>query len=131
MSERFQEAAREFLADHGRAIESGGGSTFGWEDYDARVHVSSAEKNRYGFAGGGCRWVIPQGAVVRESTRSMFMGTFEDNKDEVGLNISPVSCACGLYEDVTLRWVGSVGDLMEDLFHEEKDGADPSVVMRF
>ena len=54
--------------------------------------------------------------VLREVTYSMFTDTFSGNDDEVGVECSPVHCACGKYTDVTLRWVGSLGDLMHAIF---------------
>jgi hypothetical protein len=95
-------------------------STYGWFDAECIEHMTKPTKS-FGNRtyGEGCTWVVPSGVVLREVTYSMFTDTFSGNKDEVGVECSPVSCACGKYTDMTLRWVGSLGDLMFAIFGPE------------
>jgi hypothetical protein len=92
-------------------------STYGWHDNRAMEHTMTPTRS-YGkhYYGDGCSWVVEPGVVLREVTYSMFTDTFSDNADEVGVECSPVRCECGKYTDVTLRWVGSLGDLMRAIF---------------
>lgn len=115
---------RAFLQAEGRAVQFTGRkgdyqpvSTYGWHDHEAWEHTSTRRKS-YGkhFFGDDCSWVVEPGVVLREVVYSMFDSTFTGNKDEVGVECSPVHCACGKYTDVTLRWVGSLGDLMHAIF---------------
>ena len=85
-------------------------SPYGWSDYDAWEHIIN-----------GCSWVVPEGTVVKETTYSMFDGTFTGNKDEVGLNAAGVHCACGKYTDVTIRLTTSLGEAIRTLV-----GYDPT-----
>lgn len=110
---------RAFLQEQGRAVEFTGRegdyqpvSTYGWHDHEAWEHASNSRQGR----SGGCSWVVEPGVVLREVVYSMFTDTFHGNDDEVGVECSPVRCACGKYTDVTLRWVGSLGDLMHAIF---------------
>lgn len=95
-------------------------STYGWFHAEAIEHTLKPTKS-FGnhYYGDGCLWVVPPGVVLREVTYSLFTDTFSDNKDEVGVECSPVSCACGKYTDMTLRWTGSLGDLMFAIFGPE------------
>jgi hypothetical protein len=115
---------REFLQEQGRPVQFTGErdgyqpvSTYGWHDHEAWEHTIPPRKS-YGAIsrGDGCAWVVEPGVVLHEVVYSMFTDTFSGNDDEVGVECSPVHCACGKYTDVTLRWVGSLGDLMHAIF---------------
>jgi hypothetical protein len=116
---------RAFLQAEGRAVQfvetryegSQPVSTYGWHDHEAWNHVTTRRK-AYGrhYLGDDCSWVVEPGVVLREVVYSMFTDTFSGNDNEVGVECSPVNCACGKYTDVTLRWVGSLGDLMHAIF---------------
>ena len=70
-------------------------SVYGVIDYRAHFHMWEDK----------CRFVIPEGTVVREVIRSEFMGTFVDNEDSVGLEIDDgIFCACGV---VGTRWANT------------------------
>lgn len=79
-------------------------STYGWISMDYR-HIYDDK----------CSWVVPEGARLEEHTYSQFQDTFSDNKDEVGIEVYPVHCACGQKTDVTLRYTGSLGDVIRDI----------------
>jgi len=115
---------RAFLQEQGRAVQFTGRegdyqpvSTYGWHDERAWEHTME-RRLAYGkhYYGDSCSWVVPEGVVLREVVYSMFTDTFSDNANEVGVECSPCHCACGKYTDVTLRWVGSLGDLMHAIF---------------
>lgn len=73
---------------------------YGWRDGEAYDH------------GRECGWVVPEGATLTEETYSQFTDTFSDNRDEVGVNVEPCHCTCGKYTDVTLRWDGTVDEML-------------------
>lgn len=54
-------------------------------------------------------------------TYSVFTDTFHDNEDEVGMNMGPAVCACGAYTGVTLRYVGSLGDIVPRLLNIKEE----------
>lgn len=130
LKEWQKEKMREFLAREGTLVAfhdhpeyyfgAQPVSVYGWLDAGGIEHTQEPTKvfgNRY--YGDGCSWVVPPGVVLREVTYSMFTDTFSGNHDEVGVECSGASCACGKYTDVTLRWVGSLGDLMFAIFGPE------------
>lgn len=120
-NEEYKAKVRQFIADKGMKIEIDNRyalnedddvSTYGWSDYTAAKHVFPAEGK---YPGGGCHWIVPEGAKLYERTYSMFTDTFHDNEDEVGVNVRGCRCACGKYEDVILRWTGSMSDMLHSI----------------
>lgn len=89
-------------------------STYNWMDIDAREHV----------ANGDCTWTIEEGARLREETYSVFEGTLTDNRDEIGVNVFPARCTCGNYTDMTLRYLGSLGDVLRFVLGVEDGGIE-------
>lgn len=121
-TDEYKRLMREFMERRGSKVnaaekrydwqEDDSVSTYGWTDYDAFNHVYPAEWKR---PGDGCRWIVPEGAVLYERTYSLFTDTFHDNENEVGINVKGCRCACGKYEDVILRFTGSLADVMLEL----------------
>jgi hypothetical protein len=112
--EEYKAKLRDFMARKGTPAEInrdrdagdyGRVSVYGWISMDYR-HV---------YEGKRCSWVVPEGARLEEHTYSLFQDTFSGNADEVGIEVYPVHCACGEKTDVTLRYVGSLGDVMRDI----------------
>jgi hypothetical protein len=105
--ESYREKIREYLQEHGCPMEFDSSrpysqvSPYGYTDFEAWHHADSC---------GG--WVIPPGSTVEEVTYSMFTNTFSPNEQEVGLNVTPARCACGEYTNTTLRWKGSMTELL-------------------
>lgn len=126
----YRDAIRAFMAEHGRPMVLDPAakddwdrvSTYGWTDFKADSHCSEYSKNK-------CSWVVPEGSVLTEHTYSMFTDTFHDNEDEVGLEVDSVHCACGKYTEVTLRWVGSLGELMRTLVSLPENGSGVKLVL--
>lgn len=79
-------------------------SQYGWTDFRAWEHIDTC-----------CEWIVTEGTKVTEKTYSMFVGTFVDNEDEVGINAEGVSCKCGKYKDVTIRATCSLGEAIQSL----------------
>jgi hypothetical protein len=114
----YKMKVRVFMAEHGEPVaveekryeweQDDEVSTYGWVDYDAKRHCKPVEK----WDGDGCQWVVPQGARLYERTYSMFMDTFSDNKDQVGINVTGCRCVCGKYTDTILRYEGGLADIM-------------------
>ena len=101
---------RDFIAKRAAKVQydaMGNVSTYGWSDYAAHVHTSQRERD-----GDHCLWVVPVGAVLQERVIRQFVDTFTGGADEVGLEVEHCHCTCGRYTDVTLRWDGSLGDLL-------------------
>lgn len=110
--EEYKAKLREFMATKGtpaeinREAESDWDrvSTYGWISQDYQ-HIYDAK----------CSWVVPEGARLEEHTYSLFTDTFHGNDDEVGIETYPVHCACGKKTDVTLRYTGSLGDVIRSI----------------
>lgn len=120
-NDEYKARVRTFVEQHGKPVEftekrydwqdDDQVSVYGWTDYDALKHCKPKE----GWRGGGCHWIVPEGATMYERTYSQFEGTFTDNNDEAGVNVKGCHCACGKYTDMTLRWVGSVTDMLHSI----------------
>lgn len=116
----YKAKLREFVQEKGRAVqfveqryswsEPDDVSTYGWTDYDAEKHIHpwDAKDER-------CSWVVPEGATLTERTYSQFTDTFHSNENEVGINVAGCHCACGKYTDMTLRYVGSLTEVLHSL----------------
>lgn len=72
-----------------------------WFDYEATIHASTPADN---YGGEGCWWEIAPGAEVTEETYTEWGGTFGTDDHTIGINVTPVSCACGKYTNMTLRY---------------------------
>lgn len=119
----FRAKLRKFMEDKGEPVrfepkryewqEDDEVSTYGWHDYEATLHCRPVDP-KYSDTD-GCHWIVPEGAVAYERGYSQFTDTFHDNEDEVGINVRPAHCACGKYTDVTLRYVGSLAEVIREL----------------
>jgi hypothetical protein len=113
---------REFMSKHGAPVQfqekryewqdDDDVSTYGWHDWDKVWHTHERGSHRLAE---GCHWIVPEGAELIERTYSQFNGTFTDNNQEVGINVSGCHCACGKYTDVTLRYVGTLTEVLHSL----------------
>ena len=111
--ERYKEAMRDFMSAKGRPVDiinQDTGyfdevSTYGWVDYDADEHIRETT----------CVWIVEPGAIVTEREYSQFTDTNHDNALEVGVNVYPAHCTCRAYTLVTLRYVGSLADVIQHL----------------
>jgi hypothetical protein len=110
--EEYKAKLRDFMARKGTPAEvdrdakwdSGRVSYYGWIS-DGYRHIYDAK----------CSWVVPEGARLEEHTYSQFTDTFHSAEYEVGIEVYPVHCACGEKTDVTLRYKGSLGDVIRDI----------------
>lgn len=66
-----------------------------------------------------CGYIVPDDVKVTEETFSEFQDTYSGNAEVVGINLSPVSCSCGKYTDLTLRHEGTLLSLMQDLLEDK------------
>lgn len=87
-------------------------SPYGWSDHAAARHVRPTDG---GWPGEGCHWIVPEGARLYERIYGQFQDTYTDNKHEVGINVTGCRCACGRYEDVILRYTGTLADVMQQI----------------
>lgn len=117
----YKAKLRTFMEQHGAAVEfdtrwaTETVSPYDWRDAKKNEHATSDK-----WYEAPCRWVVPVGAQLKEREYSKFEGTFTDNKDEVGVNVYGCRCACGKYEDVTLRWIGSLGAILQEILNLPK-----------
>lgn len=109
--DEYKPKVRKFMEEEGRPVlwddHYGDGedrypSMYGWVDYTMARHVEVE----------GCAWMVTPGCRMVEETFSQFDGTGNPNAREVGVNVSGAECLCGKYKDVTLRWDGSVSDML-------------------
>jgi hypothetical protein len=128
----YKAALRDFMQRKGQPMHFEEGydgtprvSTYGWSNWEPTEHCTPFN-SKYN-TGGGCSWVVPEGAVLTEETYSMFAGTFTGNDEEVGINVSGCRCACGKYTDVTLRYTGSLGSVLTEIFG--KPTKKPGIVL--
>lgn len=127
--DEYKAALRAFMVKKGRPVrfdERYGvkePDVYGWTDLAAEDHIFTHERrdadNRHGYEYvrvQHCQWVVPEGSVLVEETYSQFAGTGCGNDNEVGINVSPCHCACGKHTDITLRFSGSLGEVLRELF---------------
>lgn len=132
--DEYRELVRDFMARKGRAMNVNRNATwdgdrvssYGWGDME-RSYEHVAPFNPKYNQGEGCHWIVPEGAILEEHTYSMFAGTFTENTDEHGCEVYPVHCACGRYEDITLRWTGSLTEMLHDILGV--DGIQKEIVL--
>lgn len=116
VEKQIKEGMRQYLERSGQKVDweehSWGRSAnvYGWWDHTAYYHIRDDK----------CRWIVPEGTVLKEETFSLFEGTDCDNRMEVGLNADGCRCACGKYADVTLRITASLGEAIRGVL-----GYDP------
>lgn len=119
--DEYRELIRDFMARKGKPMhvdrdnEYERVSVYSWQHRDWRINDHVREFNAKRNTGDGCRWVVPEGATLEEHTYSMFAGTFTSNNEEHGCEVYPVHCACGKYTDITLRWTGTVAEMLHDI----------------
>ena len=116
-SDELKQAIRTFIVKKGRPVKFLGEadnfgrprvSFYGWPDYDAKRHVDP----RYD----GCTWEVPEGSFLYEESYDSFQGTlYEGDTSTDGINVSGCRCACGKYPAVTLRWTGTLAELINHL----------------
>lgn len=120
----LKQLLRKLVEEKGQPIEFQGEtwdgkpdvSSFGWVDYDAHHHVK-------GFVDEpGCSWSIASEATLTEVTYSLFEGSDCENRNEIGINVSPVNCACGKYRDMHLRYADSLGSVLRYLLSNDGRG---------
>lgn len=91
-------------------------SSWGWVHHDAHRHVK-------GWGGEpGCSWVIAEKASVIEESYIQVNDSECEGIDEVGINVTPVQCACGEYQDMHLRYADSLGSVIRYLLSNDGRG---------
>jgi hypothetical protein len=123
----YRTKLREFMQEKGRAVAFDQRelerwpehpdmwvSPYAWMDFGAGYHILGTQ---YGGKKpeGPCSWIVPEGAVLTEQTYSQFAGTDAGNAQEVGINVAGCRCACGEYTDMTLRFTGSLTEVLHSL----------------
>lgn len=100
-TDEYKRRVREYVAENGRPVDQNR-SIYGWCDWTAQQHTYTD----------ACTWVILPGAQMEEQTYYQFEGTFVDGSYAIGINVTPAHCTCGKYTDVTLRYEGSLQDIL-------------------
>lgn len=98
---------------------SGKPSFYGWVDYTALEHVMG-DIDTLPLAQQECSYKIADDQItITENAISQFDGTFTDAKSKVGVEMSPVSCSCGEYPSMVIRYEGTLGDLLHQILTED------------
>jgi hypothetical protein len=120
----FQQLLRKMVRERGQPVafteeDYEGNPTVsvnGWIDYDAYHHVRGIGDEL------GCSWFIEEDALLTEETYYMAGDTDNDGTHEAGINITPVRCACGKYQDMHLRYADSLGSILRYLLSNDGGG---------
>lgn len=115
MPEEYKAALRDLMKRKGRPVQFME-KRYDWEDDDQVTPYGWTDWTTLDHVENDCEWVVEPGVKLVERSYSQFTDTFHSNEDEIGINVSPVSCRCGRYTDQTLRYVGSLGDILQELF---------------
>ena len=121
--DEYRVLIRDFMARRGQPMDVNRDasysfdrvSTYGWNHRDWRINEHVMEFSEKWNRGDGCAWIVPEGAILEEHTYSMFAGTFTGANEEHGCEVYPVHCRCGKYTDITLRWTGTVTEMLHDI----------------
>lgn len=125
--EGFKAAIRAFIAAKGKPIAANGGSYYnGYEDGEAHLHTDPDW--------GGCGWIVPEGVVMTETSYVEWGGTFGTDSHEIGidLNSTPtanIRCTCGQYENMSLRFEGTFGEVLLGALGSGSGGDQPGIVL--
>lgn len=96
-----------------------GGFSYGtFEDYEAEEHVNPPNYKK--DPPNPCKWVVPKGAHVQETSVGEFTGTFVDNTHYEIIIVWGCHCACGKFKNQPLQFQGTVSEVLEEIFKEEK-----------
>ena len=103
-------------------------STYGWVDYELLSHLRG--HRGYTFSGnyspGPCEIIVTDDSV-HENSISEFVGTDVSNDYNTYAEIRHCQCSCGAATDFTMRYKGSLGDLLGAI--EVLDSIDPEAVV--
>lgn len=110
--EEYKAKLRDFMARKGTPAEVNRESEWGWDRVSVYGWISQDYRHIHDAK---CSWVVPEGARLEEHTYSQFGDTVNGNDDEVGVEVFPVHCACGQKQNVTLRYVGSLQEVLHDV----------------
>lgn len=94
---------------------------YGWEDAPASRHILNTVYDERGHVVETirtCSWILDGDAEFVETTVSSFEDTFSENSNEIVLEASPARCACGKYENRTLRYRGDLGEFLRLAFSD-------------
>lgn len=112
--QRFQKDMRAFMALRATPmVPDDQRSAYMLLDHEADNHVRSY--------GGGCHWVIPEDAKVDQRFRAEFSDTWVEDPDDdyrSGLEVRGVSCACGRWQGIDLRWTGTMAEAVAAIARE-------------
>lgn len=96
---------------------------YGWQDHEAIRHIKGYDRDEKGKSfynpAKACKWVVPADPEIEEDIISEFTDTFNGNDDTAVINLFHVSCACGAYQNRTVRYAGTVEDFIPELFRSE------------
>lgn len=119
----FHAAMRQFMERYGTAVQINPDAEYEWDEVSVYGwHHSDAQEHVHPYKAEGCAWRMDPDAVIQTRAYSQFTDTFHDNENEVGMNMGPASCACGAYTGITLRYVGTMGDIMPTLLGIDEKG---------
>lgn len=123
MSVMHQEMAA-VLVKHGTPVLKDE-SFYGWVDYDAKFHHEGMNMNsREIDATLACGWVVPDKPKIEQLYVQEFTDTYNDALEGTKVQLHGVSCACGEYENVTLRFKGDGGEFFSLLLEEGDNNED-------
>lgn len=98
-------------------------SIYGWQDFDSLWHMKGrtrdAEGNSFYDPELACHWVVPENPEIEEDIVDEFADTFVGNTETAVINLFHASCACGKYTDRTVRYAGSLGEFIPELFRDD------------
>jgi hypothetical protein len=110
--EEYKAKLRDFMARKGTPAEINHEAKYDGDRVSVYGWISPEYRHIYDDK---CSWVVPEGARLEEHTYSQFTDTFHSAEYEVGIEVYPVHCACGKQQNVTLRYAGSLGDVVRDI----------------
>jgi hypothetical protein len=124
---KYVSAVAEAVARRGTGV-SINESIYGWQDFETVWHIKgrSTDSDGKSFYDPeiACHWVAPENPKVEEDIVDEFADTFAGNNETAVINLFHASCACGKYTDRTVRYAGSLGEFIPELFWED-DAEDP------
>lgn len=106
----YQGAISKVILVRGEAVREDE-STYGWTDYDFMNHLAGRKNYSHQYPTGPCEIVLTDDTVY-ENTIYEFEGTDASSSYHHVAELRHCECTCGARKDFTMRYKGSLSDVL-------------------
>jgi hypothetical protein len=96
-------------------------SIYDWADPWAINHILGVNPSTYEMIeSNSCSWINPKDPDLEEIFVTSFGDPYGDSETEKMIQIKHFSCACGKFQDVTIRFAGEHSDFLIALMENQE-----------